>query len=176
MDLTKAKVYKLDPAENIDAEVKRRIEIKKERGLKVNEEYEKVGAYGEYGICRMLGMPFNRDFSSGTDNGIDIDYYGLTIDVKTVSNLYSNKGTEYTLQFPVQVVPYTGEEVVKFRANIGILAYTNCKSYVWALGYILRDEFLKISAKSPGTNKNKREVCQDSLRPMSDLFKLFIYD
>ena len=91
-------------------------------------QYEKhiIGAYGEYAVALDLGLDIDRDLYYKGDGGIDFEFKGKTIDVKTTS------GKSQLLTF---------KRKDKFQADIAILAQIISPNCVKLLSCTSRDNF-----------------------------------
>jgi hypothetical protein len=124
-------------------------------------EIDRVGIYGEFAVCALLGIPFDWR-TDGADKGIDGVLWGRTIQIKTTEP-------------PKRMMLF--QDMDHFSADVAILALvTMATRTVRIAGWISRKDFLKDKPmrremRALAADKKERPVVPlENLRPISTLF------
>ena len=115
--------------------------------------YDIIGIKGEMAVARLYDLEFDA-YRGGIDEGIDLFYEGVSIDVKS---------TEHA----------NGRLVFKskdgFKAQVGILAVEIEENLMGVPGWITREEFKEIGL--PFKNNGAFCVTQDNLKSPESLWQ-----
>ena len=114
--------------------------------------YDYIGIKGEMAVARLYDLEFD-PYRGGIDDGIDMFYEGVTIDVKSTNH------TNGRLVFKSKDA---------FKAQIGILAVEIEDDLMGVPGWIAREEFKEISV--PFESKGAFGVTQDNLQSPESLW------
>ena len=87
--------------------------------------YDIIGIKGELAVARLYDLPFDA-YRGGIDEGIDLFYGGVSIDVKSTDNIGGK-------------LIFKSKEA--FKAQIGILAIELEENLIGVAGWITREEF-----------------------------------
>ena len=122
-------------------------------------EIDRIGAYGEYGVCAMLGIPFNWR-TDRADNGVDGVLWGKTIQIKTTEP-------------PKSLMVFQHDD--HFQTDVAILALVMLETRtVRIAGWIGRKDYPKVRKLGAlAADKVERPfVPTEKLRPISTLFPI----
>jgi len=103
-------------------------------------EEQRTGVIGQNMVLRLLGYPL-MDGSGGCDDGTDIDYGGMKVDIKTMGRDHDPK--------PDWVNNYIGYQM-KFKTDVFIFCSFNKSSLrLTVCGYCPKDLFIKKASYYP---------------------------
>ena len=110
------------------------------------QQYDIIGIKGEMAVARLYDLDFDA-YKGGIDEGIDLFYDGVSIDVKSTTH------TDGKLIFKTKDA---------FKSQVGILAVELKENLIGIPGWITREEFKEISI--PFGIKGGVCVTQDDLK------------
>jgi hypothetical protein len=122
-------------------------------------EIDRIGCYGEYAVCALLGIPFNWR-TDRADNGIDGTLWGKTVQIKTTET-------------PKRLMVFQHDD--HFKTDVAILALVTLDiRTVQIAGWIGRKDYPKVRERGViAADKVERPfVPMEKLRPISTLFPL----
>lgn len=101
------------------------IENKRADGSRSDNDVDVLGIKGEVAVAKLLGLSYDRIFTVGTDDGSDLNFKGITIDVKSTfhegGRLLLRR--ELRSEVAVLVVPTKDDNVMR------VVGYTDAKHY-----------------------------------------------
>jgi len=122
-------------------------------------EIDRVGIYAEFGVCALLGMPFDWR-TDGADKGVDSTLWGRTVQIKATEP-------------PKRLMVFQHDD--HFKTDLAILALVVLPTRtVRIAGWIGRKDYPKVREMGAlAADKVERPfVRPEKLRPISTLFQL----